>query len=149
MYNKKAFSIIELLIVLLIISIITSFCLYRFYGAMQLTLLEKAALILKSDIQLCQTLAEGQKKWTEMNFYSDNYTHNCEGENIFTRKLNGVKISKTTFKTVKGITDKVTFSPEGTPIPGGTVTLQTSNGKEIYVIVPVGGYSEPRIKKQN
>lgn len=147
MHNKKAFSIIELLIVLIILSIIVSFSLYRFYGAMQESLLEKSALVLKSDIQLCQTLAEGQKKWTEMNFYSTNYTYNCEGGNIFTRKLNGVKISKTTFKSNKGI-DKVTFSPEGTPIPGGTVTLQTSNGKEIYVIVPVS-YGEPRIKKQN
>lgn len=145
MSNKKAFSIIELLIVLMILSIIVSFSLYRFYGAMQESLLEKAALVLKSDIQLCQSFAEAQKKWTEMNFYLDNYTHNCEGEKIFTRKLNGVKITKTTFKT-KDTIGKVKFSPEGTPIPGGTVTLQTSNGKKIYVIVPVS-YGEPRIQK--
>ena len=135
--RDKGFTLIELMVALMIISILFGLSLNGLDNLIQYNKLATAAVVLSSELKLTQSRAFYEGVYYKIEFYA---TFNCptlnkykifkESELCKEVKLEGVELFKTNFTN-----NKVFFYPNGVPSQGGTVTLKNKRGKILYVIM--------------
>jgi len=135
--RTKGYTLIELMVVVVIISLLLGLSLNGLYNLIQWSKLNRAAAILSSELKNTQSRAFYEGVYYKIEFYA---TFNCptlnkykifkESELYKEVKLEGVELFKTNFTN-----NKVFFYPNGVPGQGGTVTLKNKRGKVLYVIM--------------
>ena len=137
--RTKGFTLIELMVVVVIISLLLGLSLNGLYNLLQWSKLNRAAAILSSELKDTQSRAFYEGVYYKIEFYATfnwptslNKYKISKKENEFYKeiKLDGVELFKTNFTN-----NKVFFYPNGVPSMGGTVTLKNKRGKILYVIM--------------
>jgi len=148
--NEKAVTLIETIIVIFLLSLLTSLCLFVQKSAWDKINLSNTALLLQSDLRFIQnrSIVEGQ-------YYEFRFDINSNRYRIY-KGSQRVKI----VKFAPGINycyvslgsdiflPNLRFYPNGAPSSGGTIALENREKEKIYIIVtPAVGRVRISIKK--
>jgi len=137
--HSKGYTLIELMVVVVVVSLLLALSLNGLDYLIQLNKLNIAAALLSSELKNTQSRAFYEGVYYKIEFYatfnwptSSNKYKISKKENEFYKeiKLDGVELFKTNFTN-----NKVYFYPNGVPNMGGTVTLKNKKGKVLYVIM--------------
>ena len=134
---NKGYTLIELMVVVVIISLLLALSLNGLDNLIQWNKLNTASALLSSELKNTQSRAFYEGVYYKIEFYA---TFDCPTLNkyrIYKQtelyeeiQLEGVELFKTNFTN-----NKVFFYPNGVPGQGGTVTLKNKKGKVLYVIM--------------
>jgi len=130
--RTKGFTLIELMVVVVIISLLLGLSLNGLYNLMQWSKLNRAAAILSSELKNTQSRAFYEGVWYKIDFWEslDRYRIYKQTVLIDDIILEDIDLFNSNFTD-----DKVYFYPSGVPSMGGTVTLKNKRGKILYVIM--------------
>ena len=130
--RNKGYTIIELMVVVGIISLLLGLSLNRLYNLMQWSKLNRAAVILSSELKNTQSRAFYEGVYYKLQFWPslDRYRIYKQTEVYKDVQLEDIDLFNSNFTD-----DKVYFYPNGVPSMGGTVTLKNKRGKILYVIM--------------
>jgi len=130
--RNKGYTIIELMVVVGIISLLLGLSLNGLYNLMQWSKLNRAAVILSSELKNTQSRAFYEGVWYKIDFWEslDRYRIYKQTEVYKDVQLEDIDLFNSNFTD-----DKVYFYPNGVPSMGGTVTLKNKRGKILYVIM--------------
>ena len=136
--HSKGYTLIELMVVVVIISLLLALSLNGLDYLIQWNKLSTAAAILSSELKNTQSRAFYEGVYYEIEFYPTfDWPASLNKYKIFRKsefykeiKLDGVELFKTNFTN-----NQVFFYPNGVPNMGGTVTLKNKKGKVLYVIM--------------
>jgi len=130
--RNKGYTIIELMVVVGIISLLLGLSLNRLYNLMQWSKLNRAAVILSSELKNTQSRAFYEGVYYKLQFWPslDRYRIYKQTELIDDIILEDINLFNTNFTD-----NNLYFYPNGVPSMGGTVTLKNKMGKILYVIM--------------
>jgi len=130
--RNKGYTLIELMIVVVIISLLLGLSLNGLYNLIQWSKLNRAATILSSELKNAQSRAFYEGVYYKIDFWVslDRYRIYKQTEVYKDIQLEDIDLFNTNFTD-----SKVYFYPNGVPSMGGTVTLKNKRGKVLYVIM--------------
>ncbi len=130
--RNKGYTIIELMVVVGIISLLLGLSLNGLYNLMQWSKLNRAAVILSSELKNTQSRAFYEGVYYKLQFWPslDRYRIYKQTELIDDIILEDINLFNTNFTD-----NNLYFYPNGVPSMGGTVTLKNKMGKILYVIM--------------
>ncbi len=130
--RTKGYTLIELMVVIVIISLLLGLSLNGLYNLMQWNKLSIAAALLSSELKDAQSKAFYQGVYYKLQFWPtlDRYRIYKQTELIDDIILEDIDLFNSNYTD-----DKVYFYPNGVPSMGGTVTLKNKRGKNLYVIM--------------
>ena len=137
--RNKGFTLIELMVVVVIISLLLGLGVNGLDYLIQWNKLNTAAAFLSSELKNTQSRAFYEGVYYKIEFYptfnwptsSNKYKILKKGNVLYKEiKLDGVELFKTNFTN-----NRVNFNPNGSPSMGGTVTLKNKRGKVLYIIM--------------
>jgi prepilin-type N-terminal cleavage/methylation domain-containing protein len=142
MWTKRGYTLVELMVILLILSIVTSIAVYDIGGFMAYTYIRTALRQIVSDIRFAQQMAvnEGRTYYLTFDKNRDLYTIKVTGhpmEVIIKRVYlkDGVNLLGTNF-----IGDEFHFTSLGAPSRGGEINLRDVRGRNYRItILPATG----------
>jgi len=130
--RNKGYTIIELTIVVVIISLLLSLSLNGLYNLIQWSKLNRAAAILSSELKLAQSKAFYGGVYYKLQFWPTLDRYRIYRQTVLYKEiqLEDIDLFNTNFTD-----NNVYFYPNGVPSMGGTVTLKNKRGKVLYVIM--------------
>ena len=131
--RNKGYTLIELMVVVVIISLLLGLSLNGLYNLIQWSKLNRAAAILSSELKNTQSRAFYEGVYYKIDFWAplDRYRIYRKTELYKDIQLEeDIDLFNTNFTN-----SKVYFYPNGVPSMGGTVTLKNKRGKILYVIM--------------
>jgi len=130
--RTKGYTLIELMVVIVIISLLLGLSLNGLYNLIQWSKLNTAAAILSSELKNTQSRAFYEGVYYKLQFWPslDRYRVYKQTELIDDIILEDIDLFNTNYTD-----DKIYFYPNGVPSMGGTVTLKNKRGKVLYVIM--------------
>ena len=130
--RNKGYTLIELMVVVIIISLLLGLSLSGLYNLIQWSKLNRAAAILSSELKNTQSRAFYEGVYYKIEFWSplDRYRIYRKTELYKDIQLEDINLFNVNFTN-----NKVYFYPSGVPSMGGTVTLKNKRGKILYVIM--------------
>ena len=130
--RNKGYTIIELMVVLGIIALLLGISIHGFINLVQWSKLNRAAVLLSSQLKNVQSQAFYEGIYYKINFWEslDRYRIYKQTELAEEIILKDIDLFNTNFTD-----DNVYFYPSGVPGQGGTVTLKNNQGKILYVIM--------------
>jgi len=130
--RNKGYTIIELTIVVIIISLLLSLSLNGLYNLIQWSKLNRAAAILSSELKLAQSKAFYEGVYYKLQFWPILDRYRIYRQTVLYKEiqLEDIDLFNTNFTD-----NNVYFYPNGVPSMGGTVTLKNKRGKVLYVIM--------------
>jgi len=130
--RNKGYTIIELMVVLGIIALLLGISIHGFINLVQWSKLNRAAVLLSSQLKNVQSQAFYEGIYYKINFWEslDRYRIYKQTELAEEIILKDIDLFNTNFTD-----DNVYFYPNGVPSMGGTVTLKNKRGKILYVIM--------------
>ena len=132
-YNhRKGYTLIELMVVVVIISLLLGLSFNGLNNLVQWSKLNRAAALLSSELKNTQSRAFYGGEYYKLQFWPtlDRYRIYKKTELIDDIILKDIDLFNTNFTD-----NNVYFYPNGIPGQGGTVTLKNSRGKILYVIM--------------
>jgi type II secretory pathway pseudopilin PulG len=150
--RRTAFTIVELVVVLMIMSILGATAIPSFYRSLQQQRLETAARRLKQDLELVRQTARNKSKTESLSFTSATaYTLSADVQGLdHTSQTYAVDLSAAPYNVSAisisnlGVPAKVTFDGYGTiifpsPTATGTVVMQMGSYKRVVTVTPSTG----------
>ena len=130
--HNKVYTLIELMVVVFIISLLLGLYLNGLYNLIQWSKLNRAAVILSSELKNTQSRAFYEGVYYKIDFWEplDRYRIYKQTEVYKDIQLEDIDLFNTNFTD-----DNLYFYPSGVPSMGGTVTLKNKRGKILYVIM--------------
>jgi len=130
--RSKGYTLIELMVVIVIISLLLGLSLNGLYNLIQWNKLSTAAAMLSSELKDAQSKAFYQGVYYKLQFWPtlDRYRIYKQTELTNDIILKDIDLFNSNYTD-----DKVYFYPNGVPSMGGTVTLKNKRGKILYVIM--------------
>ena len=130
--HTKGYTLIELMVVVVIISLLIGLSLNGLYNLIQWSKLNRAAAILSAELKNTQSRAFYGGEYYKLQFWPslDRYRIYKQTELIDDIILEDIDLFNTNFTN-----DNLYFYPSGVPSMGGTVTLKNKRGKVLYVIM--------------
>ena len=130
--RNKGYTLIELMVVVVIISLLLGLCINGLDYLIQWSKLNTAAAILSSELKNTQSRAFYEGIYYKIDFWAplDRYRIYKQTEVYKDIQLEDIYLFNTNFTN-----NKVYFYPNGVPSMGGTVTLKNKKGKILYVIM--------------
>jgi len=130
--HTKGYTLIELMVVVVIISLLLGLSLNGLYNLIQWSKLNSAAAILSAELKNTQSRAFYEGVYYKLQFWPslDRYRIYKQTELIDDIILEDIDLFNTNFTN-----DNLYFYPSGVPSMGGTVTLKNKRGKVLYVIM--------------
>ena len=130
--RNKGYTIIELTIVVVIISLLLSLSLNGLYNLIQWSKLNRAAAILSSELKLAQSKAFYGGVYYKLQFWPTLDRYRIYRQTVLYKEiqLEDIDLFNTNFTD-----NNVYFYPNGVPSMGGTVTLKNKREKVLYVIM--------------
>ena len=131
--RNKGYTLIELMVVVVIISLLLGLSLNGLYNLIQWSKLNRAAALLSSELKNTQSRAFYEGVYYKIDFWAplDRYRIYRRTELYKDIQLEeDIDLFNTNFTN-----SKVYFYPNGVPSMGGTVTLKNKRGKILYVIM--------------
>ena len=130
--RNKGYTIIELTIVVVIISLLLSLSLNGLYNLIQWSKLNKAAAILSSELKLAHSKAFYEGVYYKLQFWPTLDRYRIYRQTVLYKEiqLEDIDLFNTNFTD-----NNVYFYPNGVPSMGGTVTLKNKREKVLYVIM--------------
>ena len=130
--RNKGYTLIELMVVVIIISLLLGLSLSGLYNLIQWSKLNRAAAILSSELKNTQSRAFYEGVYYKIEFWSplDRYRIYRKTELYKDIQLEDIDLFNVNFTN-----NEVYFYPSGVPSMGGTVTLKNKRGKILYVIM--------------
>jgi len=130
--RTKGYTLIELMVVVVIISLLLGLSLNGLYNLIQWSKLNIAAAILSSELKNTQSRAFYEGVYYKLQFWPtlDRYRIYKQTELIDDIILKDIDLFNTNFTD-----NNLYFYPNGVPSMGGTVTLKNKRGKVLYVIM--------------
>ena len=128
----KGYTLIELMVVVVIISLLLGLSLNGLYNLIQWSKLNTAAAMLSSELKNTQSRAFYEGVYYKLQFWPslDRYRIYKQTELVEDIILEDIDLFNSNFTD-----DNVYFYPNGVPSMGGTVTLKNKRGKILYVIM--------------
>ncbi len=152
MRNKRAryaggFSLFEVLIVLVVAAILATFGFAYLIGSRPAALLHRAELQLSSDLGLSRDRAYNEEVPVRVVFDLANETYSTELQNPATGDWEEVVAPKTlpediNLTDVSFPSDTVYFTPRGTLVVGGSITITNSKSENAVLtgVIPTGRF---------
>ena len=130
--RNKGYTLIELMVVVIIISLLLGLSLSGLYNLIQWSKLNRAAAILSSELKNTQSRAFYEGVYYKIEFWSplDRYRIYRKTELYKDIQLEDIDLFNVNFTN-----NEVYFYPSGVPSMGGTVTLKNKRSKILYVIM--------------
>ena len=130
--HTKGYTLIELMVVVVIISLLLGLSLNGLYNLIQWSKLNSAAAILSAELKNTQSRAFYEGVYYKLQFWPslDRYRIYKQTELIDDIILEDIDLFNTNFTD-----NNLYFYPSGVPGQGGTVTLKNKRGKILYVIM--------------
>jgi len=130
--HNKGFTLIELMVVVVIISLLLTLSLNGLDNLMQWNKLNVAASILSSELKNTQSRAFYEGVYYKLQFWPplNRYRIYKQTELHKEIQLEDIDLFNTNFTD-----NNLYFYPSGVPGQGGTVTLKNKRGKVLYVIM--------------
>jgi prepilin-type N-terminal cleavage/methylation domain-containing protein len=130
--RNKGYTIIELTIVIVIISLLLGLSLNGLHNLIQWSKLNRAAAILSSELKNTQSRAFYEGVYYKIDFWAplDRYRIYRKTEVYKDIQLEDIDLFNDNFTN-----NKVYFYPTGVPSMGGTITLKNKREKILYVIM--------------
>lgn len=130
--RNKGFTLIELMVVVIIISILFGLSLNGLDNLIQWNKLNTAVAVLSSELKSAQSKAFYEGIYYKLQFLPslDRYRIYKQAELYKEIQLDGIDLFNTNFTD-----NNLYFYPSGVPGQGGTVTLKNKKGKVLYVIM--------------
>jgi len=130
--RNKGYTLIELVVVVVIISLLLVLSLNGLYNLMQWSKLNRAAAILSAELKNTQSRAFYEGVYYKLQFWPslDRYRIYKQTELIDDIILEDINLFNSNFTD-----NNLYFYPNGVPSMGGTVTLKNKRGKILYVIM--------------
>lgn len=130
--RTKGYTLIELMVVVVIISLLLGLSLNGLYNLIQWSKLNRAAAILSSELKNTQSRAFYEGSYYKIDFWAPLDRYRIYRQTVLYKEiqLEDIDLFNTNFTN-----NKVYFYPNGVPSMGGTVTLKNKRGKILYVIM--------------
>ena len=130
--RNKGYTIIELMVVIVIISILLGLGINGTNNLLQWHRLSKAAVLLSSELKFAQSMAFYSGEYYKIEFWPtlDRYRIYKQTSIVKDIQLDKLDLYNTNFTD-----NHLYFFPSGVPNQGGTVTLKNLKGKVLYVIM--------------
>ncbi len=130
--NSKGYTLIELMVVVVIISILFGLGINGIDSLIQWNKLNTAANMLSSELKIAQSRAFYEGVYYKLQFWPtlDIYKIYKRTELYKDTQLEDIDLFNTNFTN-----NNLYFYPNGVPGQGGTVTLKNKKGKVLYVIM--------------
>lgn len=130
--RTKGYTLIELMVVVVIVSLLLGLGINGLDYLMQWSKLSTAAAFLSSELKMTQSRAFYEGVYYKLQFWPtlDRYRVYRQTELINDTILKDIDLFNTNF-----INNNIYFYPNGVPSMGGTVTLKNKRGKILYVIM--------------
>jgi len=129
---NKGYTLIELMVVVVIISLLLALSLNGLDNLIQWNKLNTVAALLSSELKSAQSRAFYEGVYYKLQFWPtlDRYRIYKQTELYKEIQLDGIDLFNTNFTN-----NNLYFYPSGVPGQGGTVTLKNKKGKILYVIM--------------
>jgi len=130
--HNKGYTLIELIVVVVIISLLLGLSLNGLYNLIQWNKLNRAAAILSSELKNTQSRAFYEGVYYKIQFWPSLDRYRIYKQTVLCKdeQLEDIDLFNANFTN-----NKVYFYPSGVPSMGGTVTLKNKRGKILYVIM--------------
>jgi len=130
--RTKGYTLIELMVVVVIISLLLGLSLNGLYNLIQWNKLNTAAALLSSELKNTQSRAFYEGVYYKLQFWPTLDRYRIYRQTVLIQDiiLEDIDLFNTNFTN-----NKVYFYPNGVPSMGGTVTLKNKRGKILYVIM--------------
>jgi len=130
--RTKGYTLIELMVVVVIITLLLGLSLNGLYNLIQWSKLNRTAALLSSELKNTQSRAFYEGVYYKLQFWPslDRYRIYKQTELIDDIILEDINLFNTNFTD-----NNLYFYPNGVPSMGGTVTLKNKMGKILYVIM--------------
>ncbi|MFH1938167.1 MAG: prepilin-type N-terminal cleavage/methylation domain-containing protein [Patescibacteria group bacterium] len=130
--HSKGYTLIELMVVVVIISLLLAISLHWLDNLQQWNKLSTAAAILSAELKTAQSRAFYEGIYYKLQFWPslDRYRIYKQTELYKDIPLEDIDLFNTNFTD-----NNLYFYPSGVPGQGGTVTLKNKKGKVLYVIM--------------
>ncbi len=142
---RRAFSLIELVIVLLVMSIFAAVSAPAFIDSLLFGRVESAARRLKADLELVRQTARLKSASQTLTFAGTTYTTSTAIKNLDRpQQINSVNLAATPYELTAVLADfggqqTVTFDGYGTPSAGGNVVLRAINHECTVTLDAISG----------
>ena len=134
--RTKGYTLIELMVVVVIISLLLGLSLNGLYNLIQWNKLNTAAALLSSELKNTQSRAFYEGVSYKIDFWEslDRYRIYKQKE-VYYEIYKDIQLEDIDLFNTNFTDDNVYFYPNGVPGQGGTVTLKNRRGKILYVIM--------------
>jgi len=130
--RNKGYTLIELIVVVVIISLLLGLSLNGLYNLIQWSKLNSAAALLSSELKNTQSRAFYEGVYYKLQFWPTLDRYRIYRQTVLYKdvQLEDVDLFNSNFTN-----NNLYFYPNGVPSMGGTVTLKNKKGKILYVIM--------------